>query len=382
SRFGETFVFEGNNNESEMKFYGCRGAFIGDWLVISNPQSVNIDHYATDIEAYVGSVVRIPAADYSGDGGAESGGGPVRFFGGSIIPLDAGSAKYVIDIAMGSADFNNPAVLLNGVRIELRSDNNGLARIAPLIRGRIILNDCGILYSESVGGTKTLASVGQYGRLELNRCGMATVGTAPVQSWILVGAAGSYGESGHIIFDSCSGHPIPSQITLDGTGSLHGVAIAKNSLTTDYGATAEVQAAPNWTVSDGWWKWNNWGKENVDIHRVPLMVNYAPNNAQSPSTVILPEDAVILRVVGYIPPQGSSAAAITYTFEDGDGTDLFTVAVGQQQTGVYFEKTPSDFATLDQGIIGSTTNERTLIFSANADAGHQQGRGVGYIEYL
>ena len=380
SRFGETYVFEGVNNEAENQWFGCKATKIGDWLVLSNNQSFNHDHYSCDIEQYVGSLVRIPSADYSGDGGQVSGGASVRFFGGSYIPLDEGSQRYLVEINKGSGLNDLPTVLFNGARIELRYDNNGIASIATLVNGRAQFNDCSFLLAFGVGGTKRLVSVGAYGRVQFNRCYLAETGTAATKEWYLIGVAG-FGENGSITFDECSGAVIdPDDVVLGAEDTFHGIVTAKNTITYNFGVATEDSRILDWSIADGWWKYHGKVPNVPPMHKAKLMQVYAPYNALSPQVIVLPEDAVIIRVVGYIPPQGTSAAAITYSLDDGDAVNLFTEVVAQQQTGVFFEKTPADFATLDQGVIGSTINERTLTFSANAGA-HQLIRGFGYIEY-
>ena len=381
SRFGEVNVFEGVNNEAENQWFGCKATKNGDWLVLSNNQSFNHDHYSCDIEQYVGSLVRIPSADYSGDGGQVSGGASVRFFGGSIIPFDEGSQRYLVEINKGSGLADLPTVLFNGVRVELRFDNNGIASIATLVNGRVQFNDCSFLMVLGAGGTKRLVSVGAYGRVQFKRCYLKEDGTAATKEWYLIGNAG-FGESGSITFEECSGAVIdPADVVLGAEDTLHGIVSATNTLPADFGASSEDSTTLDFTVADGWWKNHSNFPDVTPMHKAKLIQDLAPYNALSSQVVVLPEDAVIIRVVCYIPPQGTSAAAITYSLDDGDAVNLFTEVVAQQQNGVFFEKTPADFATLGQGVIGSTTNEKTLTFSANADAGHQQIRGFGYIEY-
>ena len=380
SRFGETFVLEGEDNESEFKFFGGKAVKNGDWMVLSNPQSVNHDHFGLDIEQYVGSIVRIPAADYSADG--TSGGGSVRFFGGSIIPFDEGSARYLVEIEKGGATFNQPTVSFNDTRIELRFDNNGIAKISPLQAAIVAFNKCSFALVNSVGGTKSLASIGAYGRLEFERCTFLESGTPAIKEWTLVGSAAIYGEIGAITFNRCKGVPDVTEIDLDATGTFHGIATATNSIVENAGATTEIADVADWTVADGWWKFHSRGREVTPVHKASLINNLAPYNAIAKTVIILPEDAVILRIVGYIPPQGTSAASITYSLDDGDAVNLFTEVVAQQKNGTYFEIKPSDLVGgLGQAIIGATINARTLEFTANAGA-HQQIRGFGFIEYV
>lgn len=381
SRFGETYVFEGVDNEAENQWFGCKTVRNGDWLVLSNNQSFNHDHYSCDIEQYVGSLVRVPSTDYSGDGGEVSGGGSVRFYGGSVIPFDAGSKRYLVEINKGAGLADLPTVLFNGVRVELRYDNNGIASIANLVSGRVQFNDSSFLMVLGAGGTKRLASIGAYGRLQFKRCLLKEDGIAATKEWYLIGNA-NFGENGSIIFDECTGAPLdPDDVVLGVEDTFHGIVTAKNTITYDFGATSEDSRILDWTVTDGWWKNHGRTSDVPPMHKAKLMNLNAPYNALNPQIIVLPIDAVIVRVVGYIIPQGTSGAPITYSLDDGDAVNLFTEVVAQQKTGVFFEKTPADFATLDQGVIGSTTNKRTLTFSANADAGHHVIKGFGYIEY-
>lgn len=382
SRFGRTHILEGENNESEIKFFNCKVVRNGTWLTITNNQALNIEHFGCDVEQYAGSLVSFPASDVT-DGGGTAGGGSVRFYGGSVIPFDAGSAKFLIDVKKGSATYNLPTVKLDGVRAELRYDNNGIANIDNSVNSQVVFRDSAILTAHSSGGTKKMASVGAFGELVFDNCTFATSGTSATEQWELKGSAGVYGNNGLIRFDGCKGHPAAEDVTEDTTdGTNVGMAVAVNSRETEHWATSEVQETRDWTYTGDWWR--RWGRSKIPapVHRSGLMRQYAPYNDTMESTATLPPNSTISRVVGYIPPQGACNDPITYTLEDGSGVGLFTINAASQKDGTYFEKTPADFSGgLGQARLGTATADRTLVFRADANSNHQPVRGWGYIEY-
>lgn len=446
ARFGEQFLFQGGNNESENKWFGCRHVRNGDFLVLDNDKSLNHDIDKCEHETYSGSLVRIK----SGGGGAN-----IRFDGGSVIPFDEGSIRYVVEVNAGSAASEQPTVQFNGTKFEVRFDRNGLVSTTALTHSWVQFDNCGFLASNGAGGTKRWVDIGSYSRVHFNDCSFAETGTAATNVWYMKGGT-QVGEIGTLQFDGCKGVPLPTEVTLGTESSnLHGSAIAKNSITSNVAASSEDTAALNWTIGDSWYKRSNLTKNSPIIHRTPLMGPFAPANALQSETNVLAPNSVILRVVGFIFPQGSATDAITYSLDDSraaatdatgdtDGStavitgmtdtsdfeagdfvtvsagfhsatfpfeillltsttmtlsansnsmqtnvtvaatavNLFTVVVADQKIGAHFDKTPSDFTAFYQARIGTTVNARTLVFSASADAGHQNGRGVGFIEYM
>ena len=374
-RFGEVFQMYGTNNDAEFTFVSCKANRNGDWIVLKNNQAFNWNHYSTDIEVYTGSILRLP----SGGGGAS-----VHFYGGSIIPFEPTSRRYIVEVASGSSIRDFPTVLFDGVRFEVRYSLNGIAKIEPTILSQVIFKNCGFVFNQGNGSLKRLAEIGSYGKLNFYNCAFKEEETIGTNEWYMTGGSGSNGEQGLISFEDCIGDKIinPDLVVLGSEGSVHGIVYAKNTLISDVGSAGDSSTTLDWTVATDWFK--DTGKNSVSppIHRCALMSNYAPDNAQRSYTVKLPKNALILRIVGYIKPQGSSSASITYSLDDGDSNNFFTETVAEQKNGTYFEVKPTDFPNgIAQAVIGDTNNLRTLTFSANSGS-HQVIRGVGFIEYM
>jgi hypothetical protein len=383
SRFGTVFMLEGSDTESEITFVACKALRNGTWLTMANEQSQNINHYGCMIEQFYGNLVYIPSTKPTGGASYTGSGGKIGFDGGSILVFDPGYVSYLIDLENGSAGEVLPQVSISNLKIELRYDNNGLCKLLSLNHQWVRFQNVGILTAYSMGGTKAMGTLGAYNRLTLQNCSLKENPNGAYtsnQTWTLIGQASSKGENGRLEFIECQGAPTYDLVVLDSTlGTAFGFATNVRPFIVDYSATSEIQTADEWTVCHNWSKFTGYSKLLPELHRCALLLKNTPANGSNTTTVVLPLNAVINRIMCNIPPQGSLTGSITYTVTIG-GTTAYTTTVAQQKNGVYFDIGPGDMTDPSLSII-STSSLQTVVFEATGGASSPTMAGFGVIEY-
>jgi len=239
-----------------------------------------------------------------------------------------------------------------------------------------------------------MCSLGAYNRFTMERCTFYEIpgtGTS-VQSWTMQGVApsGVRGDLGRLEFIECLGAPTYDLVDFNTSGSAVAFGYATNvrPQVTDYGASSEIQVAEAWTAtydptypSYNGSKFSGFSKSPPELHRCALLLRYAPVNALYTTTVQLPLNAVIDRIMCNIPPQGTATATITYTLTIG-GTQVYTATVTQQKSGLYFNIKPSDFTPGGPGLSVITSTSQPVVFSASGGTGGSSAmEGFGIIEY-
>ncbi len=188
--FTHAFEFNGSNNASEIKFFGCKFLRIASSVyIINNMQSFNHEFVSTDIEQCYGDIFSIVK------------GGAIKFSGGSVIMFPDGTDtdRWFVH-AVGNSGVGGYPFTFSGIRFELRGNYSNVLNIAGTVQAAVTFDQC-LLELQSKKDKEAFCTIGAYATVFFHRCDFYEYGGGRM-SFIATSKYG-YGENGTMTFDSC-----------------------------------------------------------------------------------------------------------------------------------------------------------------------------------
>jgi hypothetical protein len=351
----------GTAGNSEYKWLCCKFTNIGDSVLeLDNPQSVNHEYVSTEAETILGDVVRV-----------STGGGSVKWFGGSIILSTYGTipdklGAVVRNSTSGSGlGTGNQDFLFLGIKTELKTNQKKLYAGNNTGIVSIVVKFCDSNLTTTVGGARDAVTLNASQVVRLKNCEL------PQEfSYVVTGSSSSTAQNGLIEFEKCKDvSDLSSRCTVNNN---YGAIRARELIFADTTGSGD---SPNYATDfDVNFTNNGRGAYSSVAKTVSAIQNRLgwPYNGGNEQSVVLPEGAILNKITVYRPPSGLSSSQ-------------YTLKVGSNDKAVIYGQSTTDEQKNDHSFVvdnlmidaGADANKRRV--RVWADGGNALVQDVGFV---
>jgi hypothetical protein len=366
--FWKDFDFEGSDNASENKFFGCKFfRTAGTVYTINNPQSFNHEFYGCDFEENFNDIFLVTT------------GGAVKVYGGSVImePDGTSTDRWFYHQTGGPGQGALP-VTFNGIRFEFRGNYANAANISNFIQTSVGFTQC-VLEAQNSITKASFGTLGAYATMFFTQCQFMEAGGGTIQ--FLITTASIYGENGTISFDGCALPPDWSDrcILQSGVGNFSarncynsnigaGAPNRADDFDANFGVTAPGQVA-TWSNAGGT-LFSQGGYSNNHPHLKSAWLK-VPTDYWTVSTDVgehtlkLPANAIIVGIHVLKNAATSDGSTLTWVVGNNDKS-IAHLTCPAINNNIAFQAHKNDYYYN----VGTSTNDRTLRLYVSSGTPH------------